>query len=115
MVFEKAPAQRDRRGSSQETHHASQPAPSARAVSLLPTSAVLTLQHQIGKRSVGTLLRAGGGFGPVRLSGSPAPPCVHDVVRSPGQALEPSVRCDLEPRLGYDLSDTRVHTDEAAA
>ena len=39
---------------------------------------------------------------------------VHDVVGSPGSALDHDVRQDMEARLGHDFSDVRVHTDGAA-
>jgi Domain of unknown function (DUF4157) len=44
-----------------------------------------------------------------------APPAVGEVLRSPGQALDPATRAFMEPRLGHDLSTVRVHTDGAAA
>ncbi len=44
-----------------------------------------------------------------------APPVVHDVLRSPGQALEPDVRGAMEARFGHDFSRVRVHTDNRAA
>jgi hypothetical protein len=40
---------------------------------------------------------------------------VHDVVSSGGRPLDPSVRTDMEQRLGHDFSDVRVHDDSAAA
>lgn len=43
------------------------------------------------------------------------PPIVHDVVRSPGQPLEPATRTFMEPRFGHDFSQVRVHTDARAA
>jgi Domain of unknown function (DUF4157) len=42
------------------------------------------------------------------------PPIVHDVLRSPGQALDPTTRAYFEPRFGRDFSQVRVHTDEMA-
>ena len=53
-------------------------------------------------------------------SGSPAPsspeapPIVHDVVRSPGEPLDPATRAFMEPRFGVDFSQVRVHTDAAS-
>ena len=44
-----------------------------------------------------------------------APPIVHDVLRSPGQPLDPVTRSFAESRLGHDLSRVRVHTDSRAA
>ena len=44
-----------------------------------------------------------------------APPIVHDVLRSPGRPLEPSVRGEMEARFGHDFSRVRVHADARAA
>jgi hypothetical protein len=43
------------------------------------------------------------------------PPTVHEVLRSPGQPLDPDTRAFFEPRFGYDFSQVRVHTDAKAA
>jgi hypothetical protein len=40
---------------------------------------------------------------------------VHDVLRAPGAPLDRDTRNLMEERLGSDLSDVRVHTDERAA
>jgi hypothetical protein len=40
---------------------------------------------------------------------------VRDVLRSSGQPLDAATRSFFEPRLGYDFSTVRVHTDTAAA
>ena len=47
--------------------------------------------------------------------GQTAPPIVHDVLRSPGQPLEPSTRRFMESRFGHDFSRVRVHADGKAA
>src|SRR5215217_1559189 len=44
-----------------------------------------------------------------------APPIVNEVLRSPGQRLDPNTRAFMEPRFGHDFSQVRVHTDERAA
>jgi hypothetical protein len=44
-----------------------------------------------------------------------APPIVHEVLRSPGQPLDPVTRAHMEPRFGHDFSRTRVHADRRAA
>jgi hypothetical protein len=62
-------------------------------------------------RGVGTLQRSTHGHGSV----SSIPPAVHDVIQSPGQALDNSTRNDMERRLGADFSGVRVHTDSRAA
>jgi hypothetical protein len=46
---------------------------------------------------------------------SEVPPIVHEVLRSPGQPLDPATRAFMEPRFGYDFSKVRVHTDAKAA
>lgn len=46
---------------------------------------------------------------------SVAPPVVHDVLNSSGQALDPAVRAFMEPRFGQDFSKVRVHTSGQAA
>ena len=42
-------------------------------------------------------------------------PIVHDVLRSPGQSLDPATRAFFEPRFGHDFSQVRVHTNAKAA
>ncbi|MFL5383935.1 MAG: DUF4157 domain-containing protein [Longimicrobiaceae bacterium] len=44
-----------------------------------------------------------------------APHAVHEVLRSPGEPLDAGVRRWMEPHLGRDLGDVRVHTDARAA
>jgi len=39
---------------------------------------------------------------------------VLDVVSSGGSPLEPTVRTDMESRLGHDFGDVKVHTDASA-
>jgi hypothetical protein len=46
---------------------------------------------------------------------TPAPPIVHEILRSPGQPLSASTCAFFEPRLGRDFNDVRVHTDERAS
>ena len=43
-----------------------------------------------------------------------APPSVHEVLRSPGQPLDPATRAFMEPRFGYDFSRVQVHFGGAA-
>src|SRR5262249_44722036 len=43
------------------------------------------------------------------------PLIVHEVLRSPGQPLDPSIRAFLEPRFGHDFSHVRIHTGAQAA
>jgi len=42
------------------------------------------------------------------------PPIVHEVLRSPGQPLDPGTRAFFEPRFGQDFSQVRTHTDSQA-
>src|SRR4030095_10416272 len=44
-----------------------------------------------------------------------APPIVHEVLLSPGQALDAATRAFMQPRFGRDFSHVRVHADELAA
>jgi hypothetical protein len=46
---------------------------------------------------------------------SSVPPIVSEVLRSPGQPLDPHVRAFMEPRFGHDFSRVRVHEDARAA
>lgn len=46
---------------------------------------------------------------------SEVPLIVHEVLRSPGQPLDGTVRDFMEPRFGHDFSQVRVHTDGPAA
>jgi hypothetical protein len=46
---------------------------------------------------------------------TPAPLIVHQVLHSPGQSLDPTIRAFMEPRFGHDFSRVRVHTDTKAA
>jgi outer membrane protein OmpA-like peptidoglycan-associated protein len=48
-------------------------------------------------------------------TGSEVPPIVHEVLRSPGQPLDPATRAFMEPRFGHDFNQVRVHTDAPAA
>jgi hypothetical protein len=42
-------------------------------------------------------------------------PIVHEVLRSPGQPMDPASRAFMEPRFGHDFSRVRVHAGELAA
>ncbi|TDW22079.1 eCIS core domain-containing protein [Kribbella kalugense] len=44
-----------------------------------------------------------------------APPVVHDVLRSPGHALDGTTRADMSEAFGHRFDDVRVHTDALAA
>jgi Domain of unknown function (DUF4157) len=49
------------------------------------------------------------------LGPTQAPPEVDQVLRAPGQQLDPVLREFMESRFGYDFSNVRVHTGSAAA
>ncbi len=63
------------------------------------------------KKREATLQRAAVNTAPV----NEVPPIVHEVLRSPGQPLDPATRAFMEPRFGYDFSRVQVHTDARAA
>jgi hypothetical protein len=44
-----------------------------------------------------------------------APASVNEALTNPGRPLEPTLRFDMESRLGYDLSRVRIHSDSDAA
>jgi hypothetical protein len=46
---------------------------------------------------------------------SEAPPIVYEVLQSPGHPLDTTSRDFLQPRLGHDFSQVRIHTDQRAA
>lgn len=46
---------------------------------------------------------------------SEVPPIVHEVLRSPGQPLDPETRAFFEPRFDRDFSQVRVHADAPSA
>lgn len=43
-----------------------------------------------------------------------APPIVHEVLATPGQALHSAARAFMEPRFGHSFADIRVHADAEA-
>jgi Domain of unknown function (DUF4157) len=52
--------------------------------------------------------------GAPETAGGEAPGIVHEVLRSPGQALDAPTRAYMEPRFGRDFSGVRIHTDQRA-
>lgn len=46
---------------------------------------------------------------------SAVPPIVHDVLLSPGQAMNAATRAFMESRFGQDFGEVRLHTDAQAA
>jgi hypothetical protein len=63
------------------------------------------------KKRQGTLQRAGKG----PATAMQAPAVVHEVLRSPGQAMTPTTRDTMESRFDHDFSRVRVHSDARAA
>lgn len=55
------------------------------------------------------------GIGSSDLGLTTAPPIVHEVLGSPGQALNPATRAFMEPRFGREFSRVRGHTDQVAS
>jgi len=49
------------------------------------------------------------------LEQTPVPPIVHEVLRSPGQPLDPATRTFMESRFGHDSSRVRLYTDAKSA
>jgi hypothetical protein len=49
------------------------------------------------------------------LDGTAAPSIVGEVIRSPGQPLDPAARAFFEPRFDYDFSRVRIHSDARAS
>jgi len=43
------------------------------------------------------------------------PPVVHEVLRSPGQPLDRTIREFMEPRFGHDFGQVRIHTGTRAS
>lgn len=76
-------------------------AAAAGRVDALSGADLLGLQRAVGNGGVSAMLEE---------QASP----VHDVVNSPGRALDEPVRADMESRLGHDFGDVRVHDDGAA-
>jgi hypothetical protein len=74
----------------------------ARRTDVIGAAGMLRLQRDAGNGAVSDL---------VEDQRSP----VLDVVSSGGEPLEPTVRADMEGRMGHDFGDVRVHTDAAAS
>ena len=82
-----------------------QHAPQTAAPTISPAPSRL-LQRQ----STGSGLAA-----PQRTTTAGVPTVVGEVLRAPGQPLDPATRAQLEPRFGHDFSQVQVHTDARAA
>jgi hypothetical protein len=74
------------------------------------------LHQALGNQGAQRLLNTGVAKpSPGRQEASDTPPLVHQVLGSPGQPLDRSTREFMEPRLGADFREVRVHTDAEAA
>jgi hypothetical protein len=56
-----------------------------------------------------------GSGGALQRKSAKAPSIVHEVLRSPGQPLDPATRELMEPRFSHDFSRVRIHADARAA
>ena len=72
-------------------------------------------KQEAAQSAGGMLQRRTAGTGGEAQGAITVPPIVHDVLRSPGQPLDSATRSFFEPRLGYDFSGVRIHTDARAA
>jgi len=106
-----APPKTLERKRQQQTGEPSQ-APFLHAASSGPYANILSLQRTAGNQAVTNLLQSHGDSAPVENG---VPPIVHEVLRSPGQPLDPATRAYFESRLGADLGSIRLHTGREAA
>jgi outer membrane protein OmpA-like peptidoglycan-associated protein len=86
--------------------------PSARPSARAAHGEVLGLQHSAGNEAVRGLLASGDER--VQHDVDHVPAEVDAVLAAEGRPLDASVRAELEPLVGADLSDVRVHDDSAA-
>ncbi|MER5889659.1 DUF4157 domain-containing protein [Streptomyces sp. NPDC001941] len=102
-------AARDQAAEAQARDAAARPsgAPSAEGL--------LALQRSAGNAAVTRMLAARQAAGD-GVDGAPDQDgaTAHQVLRSPGKALDGAVRAEMEGRLGADFSDVRVHSDAVA-
>ena len=63
--------------------------------------------EQCRKKRLGMVQRLANGTAPAGF----APPVVHQVLTSPGQALDGATRTAMESRFGHDFSHVKIHTD----
>ncbi len=73
----------------------------------LDASAVAEIQRTAGNASVSRLLDP--------KEGEPRSPVLDVVGSGGGQALDPSIRGEMESSFGHDFGDVRVHTDSTAS
>ena len=74
------------------------------------------LDWSLSKMSFGgRLKREASAYQAATQAGTMAPPIVHEVLRSPGQPLDPGTRGFMEEQFGHDFSNVRIHIDSKAA
>jgi hypothetical protein len=100
------------RGSSRATGLSSA-SPQHRPDGASPQTDLTALQQSAGNRAVHELLK--GGADDQSRAGANAPRIVQEVLRAPGQPLDPATRAIMEPRFGHDFGHVRVHSDAKAA
>jgi hypothetical protein len=83
-------------------------------------NSILHLQRTIGNQATQRLLQTDAQEPEAGLTvqasdtGQVAGPRVHEVLRSPGQPLDPETRAFMEPRFGHDFTRVKVHADSNA-
>jgi hypothetical protein len=77
-----------------------------------PQAAMLEMQRAVGNQAVSRSMSAIRGNLPSERD--QMPPIVQDVLRSPGQPVDPATRAFMESRFGHDFSNVRVHTNSKA-
>ena len=111
MAYERAIAQRE-----QPAGRGHQPSPPKGVRAASPSASVLALQRTVGNLATGAILqRTADESEPAFPLTRTAPPVVREVLRSPGQALDPQTRAFMEPHFGHDFSRVRIHADPKAA
>ncbi len=84
-------------------------------------SQLLDLQRKIGNRAFGQMIeesapqRQAGNESTAGTAKGEVPSVVHEVLQTPGQALDAATRASMEQRFGRDFGKVRVHTDQKAA
>ncbi len=109
---------RARNQSPQRTSTTAAPLPTRARSTNGSASPILDLQRTIGNQAVSRLLQPDSARGHGTASGqghAAAPPIVHEILRTPGQPLDPATRAFMAPRYGQDFSNVRIHSDEPAA
>jgi hypothetical protein len=92
------------------------PDPAAGAVAVTGAAPAVTMQRKCAScEQERRLQREAKGAPAASASGAVAPAVVHEVLASPGEALDASARGFFEPRFGRSFGEVRVHTGARAA